>query len=794
MSFLAPLFALGAAAVALPILFHLIRRTPRSRQPFSSLMFLTPSPPRLTRRSRLDQLLLLCLRGLILLLLAVAFARPFLREATQLTLADVAGQRLVLLVDVSASMRRSEVWQEAQQQVRQVISARQPNDLLAMLFFDEQTELVVDFETFQKLSPASREQHCVQLLAEREPSYRGTDLGAALVTAADLMQQVPDGSTATRQQIVVISDMQQGASLEQLQAYAWPDEIAVSIRRVAEKRKGNASLRLLDAEVDSDPRPRIRVSNTQDATQEQFTLRWVASPTSQATGNDLGGQAGQRRSPSRPADRTASDQLADDKTKRDSQQAGSATEEAATSLETTAESEENATALNRLEGMDATGNEETSESMLTVQVPAGQSRVIRLARPANHPEADQLEISGDDEPFDNTFYAVAARQESLRVLYLGSDRADDPEGMQYFLAAALAQIPRTQVDLQPCNSAALSVADPQQRPRLVVVTDFPEEAPWEALQTYVAQGGTVLAVPSATGELPQLGRFLPLAKIVVAADSPSANPADAASSGKPASSSVGRNSDRYSLWGQIDFTHPVFADLNSPMYGDFTQVHFWKRIRYGLEQVPEARVLARYDDGLAAFWEQAHGAGSIFVLASGWRPEESQLALSSKFVPLLIGLLEHAGGGRRDLPGLTVGQAFTLPNEKTRSTGQIHLPDGSIVTVGAEVARFQATDQPGIYEWTSLETSARWAVNLPAAESDTGPLDLQQLEAFGVKLGEQPTAKQEWDRQRQLRDIELESRQQLWRWLLIAVLLLIGGETWLATRQSIPTKKRSENP
>ncbi len=63
MSFLTPLYILGLAAVSLPILFHLIRRTPRGVQPFSSLMFVTPSPPRVTRRSRLDQILLLLLRA-----------------------------------------------------------------------------------------------------------------------------------------------------------------------------------------------------------------------------------------------------------------------------------------------------------------------------------------------------------------------------------------------------------------------------------------------------------------------------------------------------------------------------------------------------------------------------------------------------------------------------------------------------------------------------------------------------------------------------------------------------------
>ena len=45
MSLLAPLYFLGALAIGLPILFHLIRRQPKGEVEFSSLMFLRPSPP-----------------------------------------------------------------------------------------------------------------------------------------------------------------------------------------------------------------------------------------------------------------------------------------------------------------------------------------------------------------------------------------------------------------------------------------------------------------------------------------------------------------------------------------------------------------------------------------------------------------------------------------------------------------------------------------------------------------------------------------------------------------------------
>ena len=76
MSFLAPLFLLGGLAIALPVLFHLVRRSSREKLVFSSHMFLKPSPPRMTRRKRLENIFLLLLRCLAVCILAVGFARP----------------------------------------------------------------------------------------------------------------------------------------------------------------------------------------------------------------------------------------------------------------------------------------------------------------------------------------------------------------------------------------------------------------------------------------------------------------------------------------------------------------------------------------------------------------------------------------------------------------------------------------------------------------------------------------------------------------------------------------------
>ena len=109
MSFLAPLFLAGALAVALPVLFHLIRRTSREKTEFSSLMFLMPTPPRVTRRSRLENIFLLLLRCLVLCLLALGFARPFIQRPLQAAPGAGAAKKLLVLLDASASMQATDV-------------------------------------------------------------------------------------------------------------------------------------------------------------------------------------------------------------------------------------------------------------------------------------------------------------------------------------------------------------------------------------------------------------------------------------------------------------------------------------------------------------------------------------------------------------------------------------------------------------------------------------------------------------------------------------------------------------
>src|SRR3990172_8366647 len=96
MGLLAPWFLAGALAVGIPIWVHLIRREQALRIPFSSLMFLRRVPIKSVYRRHLKHLLLLASRVLVILLVALAFARPYFTGGSPPVLGRSGGRRVVV--------------------------------------------------------------------------------------------------------------------------------------------------------------------------------------------------------------------------------------------------------------------------------------------------------------------------------------------------------------------------------------------------------------------------------------------------------------------------------------------------------------------------------------------------------------------------------------------------------------------------------------------------------------------------------------------------------------------------
>jgi len=241
----------------------------------------------------------------------------------------------------------------------------------------------------------------------------------------------------------------------------------------------------------------------------------------------------------------------------------------------------------------------------------------------------------------------------------------------------------------------------------------------------------------------------------------------------------------YAMLGQIDFEHPIFAPFAEARFSDFTKIHFWKHRRLETDQIPGARVVARFDNGDPAFVQVPVGKGNLFVLTSGWHPADSQLALSSKFVPLLFSILEQSGRISVPASQFIVGEAVMMDDWALAAGEQpmtVRKPDGAQVELPAGQKRFSQTDQVGIYTVTSAQPPFRFAVNLAAEESRTAPMPIEELQRLRVPLKQEliQTAKREEARRQRLQAEELERRQKLWRWLLVSALAMLLLESWLA--------------
>jgi len=703
MSFLTPLYLLGALAISLPVLFHMIRRMPRDRREFSSTMFLQPSPPKITRRSRIEHWLLLLLRALAVGLLALAFARPFLRESAQLATGEEAGRAFVVLLDRSASMKRDDMWETAQAQLEQLLQKDAgPADQVGVVVFDDRMETVCNFEQWTQQDPAQRVAAVTSLANELEVSWRGTDLGSALIEAAEMLESLQTGEDVYQQRtVMVLSDLQAGTDLTALQTYEWPEGVRVELHRIGEDvSPNNAGIQLVEdrqTSIDSEPsRQRVHIINSAGADRDEFAIHWKDDVVNSGA--------------NRPADR--------------------------------------------------------DQKSVTVIVPAGESRIVRVApRPAERPTIGQLVLEGDEHEFDNTCYVPPPRSRVAVVALIGEGQ-DDPQSMRFYLPAAFPSLPQREIRLVDWSDADMRASE---SPDLVIATDGIPQTELNAIRNHLNRGGTLLCALSTAESLGEMLRVLVGHNVTVR------------------ESAV----EDYAMLTGIDFEHPLFTSLNDPRYSDFTKVRFWKYRLINVDQFPEARVVASFDTGDAAILEIPVGDGRLILFAGGWQPDDSQLSASSKLVPMLNGLIDDVAGIVERRTTYLVGDAIPLAELRisAESVEAIRTPQGQQLTLDSAATSFDATEIPGLYridtdqDPESRDARLTFAVNLAPAESRTWPMSNEALLSAGIPL-EQGIQERLVDEaaQRQLRAGELENLQKLWRWLVCVVIGLLILETLLASR------------
>jgi hypothetical protein len=693
MNFLTPLFLLGALAVAGPILYHLVRRATRERVPFSSLLFLEPSPPRVSQRHRVDHWLLLLLRCLALLVLALGFARPFLPESPAADPTANPPRRIVVLLDRSASMRREGLWEDARARVRALLERAAPSDQVALVAFDRSVETLVDFRAWNQAAPGERRTLAEGRLAALQPGWASTQLGRALAFAAELLAENEPGRAPGPRQIVLVSDLQEGSRLESLQAFEWPRGIELLLEPVAARTTTNAGLQLLTDATEGARTPeakvRVRVSNAAGSRQERFSLTWRRPGVTPGADGPAVGEA------------------------------------------------------------------------VEAYVPPGQTRTFALARPAGAIGDERLVLSGDEDAFDNTLHWIAPVQERPLVLWVGAEPPEDPAQPLFFLRRAFAETPRVAVRVETRPPAVPLAAADLAAARLTFASALAGNE--ETLRAAVTDGGTVVVLlrGAGIGESEALGRL----------------------AGTPAVPLREARADRPALWAEVDFGHPLLAPFTDARFSDFSRIRVWRHRELDPAALPGARVLIRLDSGHPLLVEVPRGRGRLLLWTSGWHPADSQLALSSKFVPLLWSLLEASGGAGGFNAQYAVGDPVTLP--VAQAAGPVRGPGGENLSV-TPGQPFTGAAAPGVYTVGTGATALRLAVNVDPAESRTAPLGGDELERLGVPVTRASVAPAAPVTPATLLGAEAEGRQKLWRWLVAAALLVLLAETFIAGRAIRP--------
>jgi len=263
MGFLHPVaLVIGGGLLALPIAVHLLTRPRPIRFPFSALRFLESVLRQRRFFSRLRDVLILALRGLLLVAVAGAFARPLLQGRVGAAAQDVA-QRLVVL-DVSRSMnaRRGgvRVFDRARAEALRYLS--RVADMRVNVIFAGAAPRAV-FDTFSTNHLALQAEVRRAEVREEELDARG-----ALAQAAHMLASA---ESPGKGQVVIVTDLQQ-TNWSKVSDIQFPADVDVIVEYVGlGPEVGNLAVADVAAkgrsEVGGVARAAVEVSNFSNADQ-----------------------------------------------------------------------------------------------------------------------------------------------------------------------------------------------------------------------------------------------------------------------------------------------------------------------------------------------------------------------------------------------------------------------------------------------------------------------------------------------------------------------------------------------
>ena len=138
LGFWTPFFLAGIGLTVLPWLIHRIRRPERNTVEFSSLLFLPDIKKEVIERRRIQHPFLMALRMFLLLMLALAFARPY--SFAEPEHRETTSEIHLILLDTSLSL--SSTFEQAKEVVLAIVENTPESTRLGLITFSETPQLV----------------------------------------------------------------------------------------------------------------------------------------------------------------------------------------------------------------------------------------------------------------------------------------------------------------------------------------------------------------------------------------------------------------------------------------------------------------------------------------------------------------------------------------------------------------------------------------------------------------------------------------------------------------------------
>jgi hypothetical protein len=221
MSFLHPAFLGALTLIGIPLLIHLIRRRKLRVIQWAAMDFLRQSQRKQKRRLRIEELILLALRMLIVALAALAFARPVVRNFGIPLLSQNTHVYAVIVLDHSMSMAQRGAdnktsWDRARASAQELLTrVLRPGDSASLILMADRPEAVVNAPSFDLTQILGR-------VRAAKPVDRGTDYYAT----ARMVDEMLKNSKAPYKEVYWLTDDQASAwaGSKKEQAHAtWSD-------------------------------------------------------------------------------------------------------------------------------------------------------------------------------------------------------------------------------------------------------------------------------------------------------------------------------------------------------------------------------------------------------------------------------------------------------------------------------------------------------------------------------------------------------------------------------------------